>query len=126
MKISYAHFLQKLKTQAMSINDTSNWNEYSRLVLKELETLSSNILNLNKELQDLKKEIAVLHDRENRVDELKVWKAKIDEFASPAQIGELVTQVEELRQFKTKAITVFAIIQFLLLLISIFGNKLGL
>ncbi len=110
----------------MSINDTSNWNEYSRLVLKELETLSSNILNLNKELQDLKKEIAVLHDRENRVDELKVWKAKIDEFASPAQIGELVTQVEELRQFKTKAITVFAIIQFLLLLISIFGNKLGL
>ena len=40
--------------------DENGWSEYSRLVLKELETLASSIQSLNAEIQDLKQEIEQL------------------------------------------------------------------
>ena len=90
----------------------AGWSEYSKLVLKELETLASSIQALNSEIQDLKQEIAQMRAREDRVDDLKVWKEKIDEVASPSQLKELTQEVESLKLFKTKAITVFAVVQF--------------
>jgi predicted nuclease with TOPRIM domain len=97
----------------MSESDKQNgWNEYSRLVLKELETLANTIKALNSEIQELKQEIARMREREDRVDELRVWKDKIDEVASPTQIKEKFEDVEDLKQFKTKAITIFAVVQF--------------
>jgi hypothetical protein len=108
------------------IGNQNGWNEYSRLVLKELETLSQGIIALNMEIQEIKKEIAIIKDREDKVDELRQWRAKVDDVISPSQLGDLVKEVQDLRGFKTKAITVFAIVQFILLLISIFGNKIGL
>lgn len=109
------------------MNETGNqngWNEYSRLVLKELETLSQGIITLNHEIQEIKKELAIIKDREDKVDELRQWRAKVDEVISPSQLGELVKEVADLRSFKTKSITVFAVIQFIIMLISIFGQKL--
>jgi len=88
------------------------WSEYSRLVLKELETLATSISALNSEIQELKQEIARMREREDRVDELRTWKDKIDEVASPTQLQVKFNEVEELKQFKTKAITVFAVVQF--------------
>jgi hypothetical protein len=102
------------------------WNEYSRLVLKELETLSQGIVNLNHEIQDLKKEIAILKDREDRIEELRIWRSKIDEIITPSQLSELSKEVADLKSFRTKSVTVFAVIQFILFLISIFGKQLGL
>ena len=90
----------------------NGWSEYSRLVLKELETLASSIQALNTEIQDLKQEIAKMQVREDRVDELKAWKEKVDEVVSPSQLLSLVKEVEDLKLFKTKAITVFAVAQF--------------
>ncbi len=90
----------------------NGWSEYSRLVLKELETLASSIQSLNSEIQDLKQEIARMREREDRVDELRAWKEKIDEVASPTQLQNMTKEVEELRLFKTKAITIFAVVQF--------------
>lgn len=92
--------------------DENGWSEYSRLVLKELETLASSIQSLNSEIQDLKQEIARMREREDRVDELRAWKEKIDEVASPTQLQTLTKEVEELKMFKTKAVTVFAVVQF--------------
>lgn len=92
--------------------DENGWSEYSRLVLKELETLASSIQSLNSEIQDLKQEIARMREREDRVDELRAWKEKIDEVASPTQLQTLTREVEELKMFKTKAVTVFAVVQF--------------
>ena len=63
--------------------DDNGWSEYSKLVLKELETLATSIQSLNAEIQELKQEIARMREREDRVDDLKVWKEKIDEVASP-------------------------------------------
>jgi uncharacterized coiled-coil DUF342 family protein len=92
--------------------DKSDWNEYSRLVLNQLEMLASSIQSLNAEIQELKQEIARMREREDRVDDLKVWKEKIDEVASPTQLQGLVKEVEDLKLFKTKAVTVFAVVQF--------------
>ena len=98
----------------MDEKSQNGWNEYSRLVLKELETLAQSITALNSEIQDLKQEIARMREREDRVDELRVWKDKIDEVASPSQIQVAIKEVEDLKLFKTKAVTVFAVIQFLM------------
>ena len=92
--------------------EENGWSEYSRLVLKELETLATSIQSLNAEIQDLKQEIARMREREDRVDELRAWKEKVDEVASPTQMQNLVKDVEDLKMFKTKAITIFAVVQF--------------
>ena len=92
----------------------NGWNEYSRLVLKELESLAANIQALNSEIQELKQEIARMREREDRVDELREWKANIDEIASPSQLNQKFNEVEELKQFKTKAVTIFAVVQFIM------------
>ena len=95
----------------------NNWNEYSRLVLKELETLAQGIANLSSEIQDLKQEIAIIRDREDKVEKLTEWKEKISEVISPSQLDALVKDTKELKEFKTKAITVFAVIQFIMITI---------
>ena len=96
----------------MTTGNDNGWSEYSRLVLKELETLAKGIDGLRQELQDVKQELAKMQVREDKVEEIKVWKEKIDEVASPTQLKELVDEVNELKLFKTKAITVFAVVQF--------------
>ena len=90
----------------------NGWNEYSRLVLKELETLSDNIEGLKGEIQTVKEEIAKMQVREDKVDELRVWKDKIDEVSSPSQLQVALKDLDELKTFKTKAITIFAVVQF--------------
>ena len=95
----------------------NGWGEYSRLVLKELETLAKGIDDLRKELQDVKQELAKMQVREDKVDEIKVWKEKIDDVASPTQLKELMKEVDDLKMFKTKAITVFAVVQFAMAII---------
>ena len=102
----------------------NGWNEYSRLVLKELETLSKGIVELSSEIQDIKKELAIMKDREDKVDELRTWKARMDEVVSTTQLATVIKDVEDLKTFKTKAVTVFAIIQFVLLFLTVFGRKL--
>lgn len=89
----------------------NGWAEYSRLVLKELETLASGIDSLKDEMQSLKQDIALLRDREDRVTELRNWKEKVDEVASPTQLKELVNKVDSLEKFKVKAATIFVVAQ---------------
>ena len=98
----------------MAGDHQNGWNEYSRLVLKELETLSDGIEGLRDELQNVKQEIAKMQVREDKVDELKDWKEKVDEIFSPSQMKEIRKSVSDLENFKTRAVTVFAVIQFLM------------
>tara|TARA_B100000927_G_scaffold291226_1_gene292447 strand:- start:539 stop:859 length:321 start_codon:yes stop_codon:yes gene_type:complete len=94
--------------------DRDGWNEYSKLVLKELETLAVNIQSLNNEIQELKQEIARMREREDRVEELRMWKDKIDEIASPTQLETAIKEIESLKEFKTRSVTVFMVVQFVM------------
>ena len=92
----------------------NGWNEYSKLVLKELESLSLSIDNLNGEIQEIKREMVETRVKEDRVTDLKIWKEKVDEVCSPTQLKELIEKVETLNSFKVKAIGVFIAVQFLM------------
>ena len=69
---------------------------------------------VRKDIQDVKRDIAKIETRESKVDEMREWKSKMDEAATPTQVKEIVRQVDDLKTFKTKAITVFAVVQFLM------------
>tara|TARA_B100000214_G_scaffold362688_1_gene327398 strand:+ start:2416 stop:2739 length:324 start_codon:yes stop_codon:yes gene_type:complete len=89
----------------------NGWNEYSKLVLERLESLSVGIEALRFELQDIKQEMTVLKAKEDRVIELKAWKEKIDDVASPPQLKNALRDIENLKNFKTKAVTIFMVAQ---------------
>ena len=88
----------------------NGWNEYSKLVLKELEVLAAGINALKHEMQDLKQEMTELRLKEDKIKELRDWKDKIDDVVSPSQLRENVKTIDELKQFRTKAVTVFAVV----------------
>lgn len=98
----------------MSEGNQNGWNEYSKLVLKELETLTKNIDGLKVEIQTVKQEITKIQVREDKAEEVREWKGKIDEIASPTQLREYLKKIDDLETFKTKAVTIFAVVQFLM------------
>jgi predicted nuclease with TOPRIM domain len=95
-------------------DDKSGWNEYSRLVLKELESLANSIDSLKDELHNVKQELAKMREREDKVDQLRAWKARIDDVVSPTQLKEVVSQIDDYKTFKAKAITIFMVVQFMM------------
>jgi hypothetical protein len=94
-------------------------------VLKELETLSDNIDGIKNEIQQVKQEIVKMQVREDKVNELKDWKSKIDEVASPSQLKDAVKKIDELKTFQTKAVTVFAVVQFAMAVFALVVRFLG-
>lgn len=93
------------------MTDSNGWETYSKLVLQQLETLSSGIEALRTELQDVKGQLTELKAKEDRVQDIKIWKEKIDDVASPAQLKTAIEEIDDLKTFKTRAITIFMIVQ---------------
>lgn len=89
----------------------SGWETYSKLVLQQLETMSSGIEALRTELQQVQNQLAELKAKEDRVQDLKVWKEKMDDVASPPQLREALQEIEDLKEFKTRAVTMFMVVQ---------------
>ncbi len=98
----------------MSDGKQNGWNEYSKLVLKELESLADGIDSLNSEIQTIKQDLVEIKTKESRIDEIRIWKEKVDEVASPTQLKELIQKVDDLNSFKIKAIGVFIAVQFMM------------
>ena len=92
-------------------NNSNGWDTYSKLVLQQLETMANGIEALRAELQDMKGQLTEL---KARVQDLKAWKEKMDDVASPPQLKEALEQVENLKLFKTKAVTMFMVVQSLM------------
>ena len=92
----------------------NGWDTYSKLVLQQLETMASGIENLRAELQDVKSQLTELKAKEDRVQDIKAWKEKIDEVASPTQMQTKFEEIEELKEFKTRAVTMFMVVQCLM------------
>ena len=99
------------KSLKMANGEQNGWNEYSKLVIAELERLNDGITNLNGEIQDLKREIAELKVKEDFAKELWKWKQAVDEVASPSQLNTTIKDVADLKTFKTQAITIWAVVQ---------------
>tara|TARA_R100001163_G_C5017236_1_gene161171 strand:- start:654 stop:983 length:330 start_codon:yes stop_codon:yes gene_type:complete len=97
----------------MANGEQNGWNEYSKLVIAELERLNEGITNLNGEIQELKREIAELKVKEDFAKELWKWKQSVDEVASPSQLESTIKDVSALKTFKTQAITIWAVVQIL-------------
>jgi|TARA_R100000664_G_scaffold31534_1_gene45229 uncharacterized protein YoxC len=85
---------------------------YNQLVLAQLQSLAQAIEALRGDLQIVRQEITELKAKEDKVVELREWKQKVDEVASPTQLAKLVQEVQDLNDFKTKAVTIFAVVQF--------------
>ena len=95
---------------------------YNQLVLAQLQALSQAMEALRGDLQFVRQEITELKAKEDRVVELKEWKQRIDEVVSPPQLEKLVKEVEELNKSKTKAVTIFTVVQFAMALILFVMN----
>tara|TARA_R100001082_G_scaffold110173_2_gene89348 strand:+ start:1618 stop:1935 length:318 start_codon:yes stop_codon:yes gene_type:complete len=101
---------------------SNGWEQHSLMVLKELENLSRSMQALRDELQGLKNELAEMRGQQVNILELKEWKNKIDEVCSPSQLEQLKKETEDLKHFKTKAVTVFVVIQFIMA-VAVFLEK---
>jgi hypothetical protein len=91
----------------------NGWNEYSRLVISELERLNEGIKGLTDEMQGLKQEITELKTREDNVTALRNWKSSLDEVTSPTQLRDNLRDIQDLKTFRTQAVTIWLIVQFL-------------
>lgn len=98
---------------------------YNQLVLAQLQALSQGIEALRVDLQTVKQELTELKAKEDKVVELREWKGKIDDVISPPQLAKLVKDVEELNNFKTKAITIFAVVQFGMAVLVLLSKLMG-
>ncbi len=104
--------------------DQNGWGEYSKLVLKELETLAQGMKLMQKDLELVKAELAALKAKEDKVQDLVQWKQRIDDVASPVQLKEMSDKIDDLKIFKTKAVTVFVVVQTLMGFALAFVSKL--
>jgi len=101
----------------MANGEQNGWNEYSKLVISELERLNDGITRLNVEIQDLKGEIKELKVKEDFAKEIWKWKQAVDEVASPTQLKYTIKDVADLKTFKTQAITIWAVVQLITTLV---------
>ena len=73
----------------MGNNGNQNgWNEYSRLVLAELEKLNNKVDSLSEENSSIKQELSKLEQFKDEISTLKDWKGNVDEVSSPTQLKE--------------------------------------
>ena len=84
------------------------------VVLQQLENLSVGIDALRNDLLSVKEQLIELKVKEDKVQDLKIWKEKMDEVISPTQLKSALNKLDELKIYKTKAITVFAVVQFMM------------
>tara|TARA_B100001057_G_C22212105_1_gene705021 strand:+ start:223 stop:564 length:342 start_codon:yes stop_codon:yes gene_type:complete len=96
----------------MGNNSNQNgWNEYSRLVLAEIETLNNKVDAIVKENNAIKQELSKLEQFKDEITSLKDWKGNVDEVSSPTQLKELQKEVSDLKTFKTMSTTVWVVAQ---------------
>lgn len=89
----------------------NGWNEYSRLVLAELEKLNIRVDDLTRNVNELKQDMSKQDQVKYDLHDLKNWKHNVDEVSSPTQLKELQKEVGSLKTFKTMSTTVWVVVQ---------------
>ena len=96
----------------MADQQSDGWNEWSRHVLRELERLNENYETLSSQNEEIKSEMNRISSIKGEVDELKLWRSRVDDVVSPSQLQNALQEIESLKIFKSKAIAIFATVQF--------------
>ena len=107
----------------MNNNPPQNgWNEYSRLVLAELEKLNKKVDDMTLDMNNIRQELTKGEQLKDEIHTLKKWKDNIDEVSSPTQLKETMKEVSDLKTFKTMSTTVWVVVQIIFTLaVTIFG-----
>ena len=89
----------------------NGWNEYSKLVLNELERLNENDEKIQLILTEINQKLTKIDSIEKEIEGFTKWKRYMDDVASPATLKEVKKDVATLNTFRTVAITVWAVVQ---------------
>ena len=89
----------------------NGWNEYSKLVLAELERLNENDEKIQETLNEINLKLGKMDTLEKEVSSIAKWKRYMDDVASPNTLKEMKKDVASLNTFKTVATTVWAVVQ---------------
>lgn len=89
----------------------NGWNEYSKLVLNELERLNENDEKIQEILAEINTKLSRVDAVEKDIEGIGKWKRYMDDVASPSTLKEMKKDVASLNTFKTVATTVWAVVQ---------------
>lgn len=123
----------------MSDNHNSNigLTEYNRIVITQLENINLAIQNMNSKLNELENKVLALNIKEDRVTNLLEWKNEITSTVSIDDLGkikrktfdisleelnEMKNQINLLREFKIRAVTIFGVVQFIMTVLLFWKN----
>ena len=112
----YPKSKESMLMQAVASSGQDASTQYIQLLLAEIRDINKNVKSLEERIAELKNDMVLMSSqfsaRDDKLQELESWKKKIDEVASPTQLGALSKEVDDLKTFKAKAITIFAVVQF--------------
>tara|TARA_B100000963_G_C22492284_1_gene609835 strand:+ start:117 stop:443 length:327 start_codon:yes stop_codon:yes gene_type:complete len=89
----------------------NGWNEYSKLVLAELERLNENDERIQDTLNEINLKLGKIDAMEKDVQDIERWKKYMDDVASPNTLKDIKRDVKSLITFKTVATTIWAVVQ---------------
>lgn len=89
----------------------NGWNEYSKLVLNELERLNENDEKIQAILNEINQKLGKVDALEKDIEGINKWKRYMDDVASPNTLKDMKKDVAEFKTFKTVATTVWAVVQ---------------
>lgn len=91
--------------------EQDGWNEYSKLVISELERLNENDEKTLLILSDINMKFSRFEAVEKEMESVLKWKRYMEDVASPNTLKDLKSDVIKLNTFKTVATTVWAVVQ---------------
>lgn len=123
-------------------NSQNGWNEWSNVVLKELDRLNDNYTEIDNKMDFIKTELTKVKAVWNSIEEFREWKKSLEEKAIVQKVEELfkwkdnmdevwsVTQMKETKDKVDKQttnwvilLTVWGVIQFILGIVWVFKDK---
>lgn len=121
----------------MSDQNNSGWTEYNRMILTQLEVINTNIQALNTKISDIDNRVLTITLKEDKIKELVEWKNSVTSIVNTNELNKIKENhdrikyedynnlkkiVEDLKEYKIKAITTFSIIQFIMALLIFWKN----
>jgi len=99
-----------MKSNSNGVNQ-NGWNEYSKLVLAELERLNENDEKIQVILNEINLKLGRLDNIEKDIADIEKWKRYMDDVATPSTLKDIKKNVDSLLTFKTMATTIWAVVQ---------------